>query len=246
MLTILTMLGIIIPMINYSNTPNIAIIPARSGSKGLKDKNVKILNSKPLIAYTIDAAIQSNLFDRIIVSTDSVKYAQIAKTYGADVPFLRSKKNSKDKSTTWDVVNEVLSKIDKKYNTVVLLQPTSPLRTAEDIKNAYTIFTDKNADSVVSVCETEHPPYWCNTLNENLSMKNFVQKKYQIPRQLLPKQYIVNGAIYIVKTNLLNNPNLYGKNSYAYIMNKINSVDIDDITDFLVAEQILKLQDAKI
>ena len=218
----------------------VAIIPARSGSKGLKDKNIKILNGKPLIAYTIEAAKESCVFDRIIVSTDSEKYAEIAIQYGAEVPFLRSSDNSKDNSTSWAVVKEVLANLDEKYDIVALLQPTSPLRTSEDIKNAAELFFNKNAETLFSVCETTHSMFWCSTLNEDLSAKDFIKKEYQIPRQKLPKTYTLNGAIYLVKTDLIDNLNLYGDKGFAYIMDKSHSVDIDDEIDFSIAELILK------
>lgn len=221
------------------NNKIIAIIPARSGSKGLKDKNIKELKGKPLIAYTIEAAQNSNLFDTILVSTDSEKYAQISREYGAEVPFLRSNENSGDKAGSWDVVKEVLSKLDTKYNIVVLLQPTSPLRTAEDIVSAMNLFFEKNADTLFSVCETPHPAFWCNTLDENLSTKDFIKEEYNLPRQELPKTYTLNGAIYIIKTDKLNPINFYSEKSYAYIMNKEHSIDIDEELDFILAENYL-------
>ena len=114
----------------------IAIIPARSGSKGLKDKNIKELNGKPLIAYSIEAALASKMFDKVFVSTDSQKYADIAIQYGADASFLRSEENSSDTAGSWDVIREVISKLKdmgEEYDEVMLLQATSPLRTVEDI-----------------------------------------------------------------------------------------------------------------
>ncbi len=224
----------------YNNKKIIAIIPARSGSKGLKDKNIKELNGKPLIAYTIEAAKKADIFDEIIVSTDSEKYAKISRQYGANTPFLRSSKNSDDKASSWDVVREVLNKLDEQFDIVILLQPTSPLRKSDDIKSAIELFFKKNADTVVSVCETSHPLFWCNTLNEDCSMKNFIKKEYQKPRQQLPRSYTLNGAIYICKVKDINNLDFYSDKSYAYKMQKVNSIDIDDINDFLLAEFYLK------
>lgn len=223
----------------YNNHKIIAIIPARSGSKGLKDKNIKELNGKPLIAYTIEAAEQSGIFDTILVSTDSEKYAQISKEYGAEVPFLRSNENSGDVAGSWDVVREVLSKLDEKYDIVVLLQPTSPLRTADDIVNAINLFFEKEADTLFSVCETSHPAFWCNTLGEDLSAKDFIKKEYQKPRQQLPKTYTLNGAMYILKINKIDSIDFYSDKSFAYIMKKENSVDIDDELDFVLAQNYL-------
>ncbi len=223
----------------YNGKKIIAIIPARSGSKGLKDKNIKPLNGKPLIAYTIDAAKKSNVFDSVFVSTDSELYANIAKNHGANVPFLRDAKNAKDNSSSWDVVKEVLNKLEEKFDIAVLLQPTSPFRTSEDIKAALDLFFSKNASSLFSVSETSHSMFWCNTLNENFSAKDFIKKEYQVPRQQLPTTYTINGAIYIVKTSDIDNLNLYGNNSYAYIMDKMSSIDIDCELDFKWAEFIL-------
>ncbi len=214
----------------------IAIIPARSGSKGLKDKNIKEINSKPLICYTVDSAIKSNVFDYIIVSTDSEKYAQIAKKSGASVPFLRSEKNSSDSSGSWDAVREVIDKLKKEQNLefdiVVLLQPTSPLRNETHIKEALELFFKKQADTLFSVCETPHPMFWCNTLDETLSAKDFVKKEYQKQRQQLPKSYTLNGAIYILKTENLKNLDFYTDKGFAYIMDKASSIDIDTEIDF--------------
>ncbi|MBO6246248.1 MAG: acylneuraminate cytidylyltransferase family protein, partial [Anaerovibrio sp.] len=129
---------------------NIAIIPARSGSKGLKDKNIKLMNGKPLLAYSIEAAKESGMFDEIMVSTDSPKYADIAIQYGAGVPFLRSAENSSDTAGSWDMVLEVLNnyqKIGREFDTVCLLQPTSPLRLAKDISDAYKDFKENDVDA---------------------------------------------------------------------------------------------------
>ena len=167
---------------------NIAIIPARSGSKGLKDKNIKELNGKPLLAYSIEAAKKSKLFDEIMVSTDSEKYAEIAKQYNANVPFLRSATNSGDKAGSWDVIVEVLGKyqeLGKTFDTVCLLQPTSPLRTAEDIINAYNLLEEKQADAITSVCEVDHSPLWTMTLDDSLSLAKFRALASDRPRQLL-------------------------------------------------------------
>ena len=143
---------------------NLAIIPARSGSKGLPDKNIKPLLGKPLMAYSIEAAIASGVFDEVMVSTDSEKYAEIAKSWGANVPFLRSKVTASDTASSWDMADEVLNNYRDKFgltfDTFCLLQPTSPLRTAENIRAAYYLYSQKAKFAVVSVCETEHFPLW--------------------------------------------------------------------------------------
>ena len=134
---------------------NMAIILARSGSKGLKDKNIKLMNGKPLIAYSIEAAKNSGLFDVVHVSTDSQKYADIAAENGADEPFLRSEEMSSDTADSWDAVLEVLKRykeLGKDFDMVTLLQPTSPIRTGENIKNAFEIFIARIVSSFVARC----------------------------------------------------------------------------------------------
>lgn len=222
---------------------SIAIIPARSGSKGLKDKNIKELCDKSLIAYSIEAALESKMFDTVMVSTDSEKYADISRLHGAEVPFLRSTKTSGDSASSWDVVREALDeyrKLGKTFDNVMLLQPTSPLRTSKDIINAFNLKEKKQANAIVSVCEMEHSPLWSNTLPESLSMENFSRSK-DLPRQQLETYYRVNGAIYLIDTDCLYNDNrIYKNNCYAYIMPKERSVDIDTELDFIIAETIIK------
>lgn len=223
---------------------NIAIIPARSGSKGLKDKNIKLLNGQPLLKYSIDAAISSRIFNEIMVSTDSYHYAEIAKVCGASVPFLRSAENSEDKASSWNVVIEVLNyykQIGQTFDTFCLLQPTSPLRKAEDIVAAYKLFNEKQAKAVVGVCEVDHSPLWCNVLKEDSSLENFLPENARGQRQGLKKYYRINGALYIANVKqFLEDNDLYVKNCYAYIMDKKRSVDIDTIDDFEYAEYLLK------
>ena len=224
---------------------NIAIIPARSASKGLKDKNIKKLNGKPLLAYSIEAAKESGLFDEIMVSTDSSKYAEIAKNFGANVPFLRSETNSSDKASSWDVVLEVLNKYfetGQKFDSVCLLQPTSPLRTANDIADAYKLLEEKQADAVTSVCEVDHSPLWTMTLPPNLSLEEFKKRDSDTPRQLLEMYYRLNGAIYIRKINYSSKGiQLVDANEFAFIMPRENSIDIDTELDFVIAEAIMKI-----
>lgn len=222
---------------------NIAIIPARSGSKGVKDKNIKELNGKPLMVYTIEAALQSRQFDEVMVSTDSEKYAEIARNYGASVPFLRSETTATDTASSWDMVEEVLTKYEKLgiiFDTFCLLQPTSPLRTAEDISAAYDLFRNKAEFSVVSVCEAEHSPLWCGHLPESQEFTNFIDAESMKQRQAGGKFYRLNGAIYIVNIRRFKVDRfLYQHGSFAYIMSQDRSVDIDTEIDFKLAEIIM-------
>lgn len=221
---------------------NIAIIPARSGSKGLKDKNIKLLGNKPLIAYSIEAAIKSECFDEVMVSTDSEEYAKIAREYGAKVPFLRSAETSSDQASSWDAVKEVLKlykeKFGQKFDVVTLLQPTSPLRNAQDICDCVTFYKEKEARAVISVCEMEHSPYWCNVLGEDLSMEKFAETDNpNVNRQSLQTFYRQNGAIYMLDVKVLEHiEKIYDERCYAFVMKQKKSIDIDSEIDFEIAE----------
>ncbi len=228
---------------------NLAIIPARSGSKGLKDKNIMLLNGKPLIAYSIESAINSGLFDTVMVSTDSNKYSDIAKSFGAEVPFLRSEKTSSDKASSWDAVEEVLDNyrlLGKDFDTFTLLQPTSPLRTKEDIINAFNKMKEKKAKAIVSVCQVDHSPLQCNTLPADESLVDFIEKTSKGKRrQELDTYYRLNGAIYMVYTDFFKtSKDIYREKCFAYIMDKRRSVDIDDEFDFFIAEAIMQIEDS--
>ena len=223
---------------------NIAIIPARSGSKGVRDKNIRELNGKPLMAYTIEAAINCGEFDEVMVSTDSEKYAEVAREFGANVPFLRSDVNASDMASSWDMVDEVLQKyseLGRIFDTFCLLQPTSPLRDAEDIKNAYSIYREKAGFAVVSVCEAEHSPLWCGHLPESGEFVDFLGKDDIKQRQAERTFYRLNGAIYIVDINRFKTDRyLYQEGSYAYIMAQNKSIDIDTELDFELSRLLLE------
>ncbi|MBR2044935.1 MAG: acylneuraminate cytidylyltransferase family protein [Agathobacter sp.] len=224
---------------------NLAIIPARSGSKGLKDKNIKYLMGKPLMAYSIEAALNSSLFDEVMVSTDSEEYARIAMQCGAKVPFLRSEETSLDSTSSWDTVREVLSGYSERgeeFDTVCLLQPTSPLRDVDDIVEAYRLLDMKGAEAVTSVCEVDHSPLWSMILPEDGSLKEFRKSvNSRVQRQQLDSYYRLNGAIYIRKISCSENCiDLLDENEYAYIMEREKSVDIDTDFDFKIAECLLQ------
>ena len=224
---------------------NIAIIPARSGSKGLRDKNIKLLGGKPLMAYTIEAALGSRLFDEIHVSTDSETYAEIARRWGASVPFLRNSALSTDTASTLDVVKDVIKRYQhtgKTFDTLTILQPTSPLRTADDIIAGFDMMESKDANAVVSVCEADHSPLWTNTLPEDGSLKHFIDwELVNRPRQDLPTYYRLNGALYIANVQyILGTDNIYSESCYALIMHRNHSIDIDTEMDFEIAEMLVQ------
>ncbi|WP_459129341.1 acylneuraminate cytidylyltransferase family protein [Guggenheimella bovis] len=214
---------------------NIAIIPARQGSKRILDKNIKPILGKPLIAYTIEAALKSKRFDRVIVTTDSKEYGEIATRFGAEF-HLRSPELSTDTAKSNDVILDVLEHFPS--DRFMLLQPTSPLRDETDIEKAFLLFEEKRALSVVSVTECE-PLALMNTLDESLSLENFL-KKEGVRTQELKKNFVLNGAIYLSDTEHFKaHQTFYGERSFAYMMKKNHSVDIDSMDDFFLAEALI-------
>ena len=221
----------------------LGVITARSGSKGIRDKNIRNLDGKPLIAYTIESARNSIYIDEVMVSTDSENYADISRKFGASVPFLRSEKNSTDTAKSVDVLLEVLDeykKVGQEFDNVVLLQPTSPLRTYKSINSAFEMMKEKNADSIVSVCECEYNPLLSIALPTDLNFFNLIKSDNLLRRQELSKFYRLNGAIYISKVSILREiQSFYGKYSYAFIMEQKESIDIDSELDFEYVEFLI-------
>lgn len=219
-------------------------IPARGGSKGLPGKNILPLAGKPVIEWSILAALQAKTKGDVVVSTDSEEIASIAKKAGASVPFIRPEHLAQDATPSMDVLFHFLDFQKAKgidYDIVVLLQPTSPLRNASDIDGAFEQLKISNAQSVVSVAECEHHPLWANELPADLSMKNFLRPEVKGKnRQQLPCYYMLNGAIYIAKTSYLaEQKSFIGDRSVAFIMPKERSVDIDSEIDLIVANHLL-------
>jgi len=221
----------------------LAIIPARGGSKRLPRKNILPLGGKPLLGWTIDAANQCEHIDRVIVSTEDAEIAEVSKKFGCEIPFYRPHELSTDETTTLDVVLHLLDeleKADEHYDYVVLLQPTSPLRTAEHISSAFNQLTNNNkASSVVSVCLAEHHPLWCNTLPEDASLSSFMRKEiHNLRSQDLPDYYRLNGAIYICEVGVLRSKKTFfpEQGCYAFIMSQEDSIDIDTRDDFNLAQ----------
>lgn len=232
---------------------NIAIITARSGSKGLPDKNIRLLAGIPLIAYSIKSALDSGMFDTVMVSTDSEEYARISREYGAEVPFLRSEETSTDTAGSWEVVREVLKnykEMGKQFDKICLLQPTSPLRSAEDIRNAFTFMEETKATNVLGATELGVPMSLIFRLAESQKTTDAIScepsntSQFYARRQNEAKVYRINGALYIVDKQI-EDPTYPWKedNCYYYIMPSERSVDIDTLLDFVIAESILKNQD---
>lgn len=223
---------------------NVAIIPARSGSKGLPNKNIRPLNGVPLMAYTIKAALNSGMFERVMVSTDSEEYAEIARQWGAEVPFLRSPETSTDTSSSWSVVKEVLdkyAKLGETFDTLALLQVTSPLRTGAQIQEAYALLEEKNAEAVISVNEMGKALECLRHLEPELRLGAFAEKPHEYrPRQVFLPTYQVNGAIYIWRTEYFSlDATIYTDAAVGYEMSKIYSLDVDDLEDFAMVEAIV-------
>ena len=230
----------------------LAIIPARGGSKGIPNKNIANLAGKPLLAHTIQAAQKSKLITRLIVSTDSEKIAGVARKYGAEVPFLRPKKLANDKSPMVPVVQHAINFLEKKGNEkfdyIVLLQPTSPLKTTNDIDSAIKMLIRTNADNVYSMTKltqnTYHPLRVKRIAKNNRVMPFCSQSEIEgVQRQSLPVVYRRNGAIFAFSRDLIiNKHSIFGtaqSDTRAYIMPNERSIDIDSEYDLVLAEHIL-------
>ena len=219
----------------------IALIPARGGSKRLPGKNLMPIAGKPLIAWTIEAAIESGVFSRVIVSTDNWEIAVAAAQYGAEVPFLRPEELAQDQTPSIDVLIHAVRELgfdSSSRECIACLQPTSPLRTAANIREAAALLEAKQADAVISVCRTEHSPLWSNTLPETLSLDQFIPEQIQkTPSQQLPEYFRLNGAIYFCRIDrMIGERTLFLRTgAYAYVMNRKDSIDIDDQVDFDLA-----------
>lgn len=221
----------------------VAVIPARSGSKGLKDKNIIDLCGKPLMAYSIEAALESGSVERVIVSTDSEKYGRIASSYGAEV-MLREEGISRDDTPTYKVVIDILNHLGQSSASdhFVLLQPTSPMRTSAHIKEAISIF-EKNIDRfdfLVSVKEAEYANILVRPIGEDGSMRYFDTDFSSYKRQAY-KDYSPNGAIFIGKAgSYIKQRHFFGARSMAYKMSVVDSIDIDDHFDLAVARLFMQ------
>ncbi len=224
----------------------IALIPARLGSKRIIHKNIKLLGSKPLLAWTIETALQAQCFSQVFVSTESEIVATIAREYGAEVPWLRDHALAQDDSKMSDVALEFIKQLkDSNYTLpdgIMILQPTSPFRTIVSIKKAVEIFTKNANESVVSLSLADPHPYWCRSVNENGEISPLFENiDFNLQSQELPMIYQVNGLIYLVPVKtLLNKKSLYSNHTQALIINDEQEVlDIDNEMDWLLAEAFI-------
>jgi N-acylneuraminate cytidylyltransferase/CMP-N,N'-diacetyllegionaminic acid synthase len=222
------------------------IIPARGGSKGIPRKNIALLAGKPLIAWTIQAVQSSSGIDRVVVSTDDEEIADVARHYGADVPFLRPSELAQDETSGMAPILHAVEWLQKNEGyapeMIMCLQPTSPLRSPEDIDAAIEIAAERKADAVISVMPVEHPPDWMRSVDSDGRLKHLAMGNDSITRrQDAPPVYALNGAIYLARrTVLLEQETWYTDQTYAYIMPPERSLDIDTEWDLRVAGLILK------
>jgi len=220
----------------------IALIPARGGSKGLPGKNIRPLNGKPLIAYAIEAALKATHIDRVIISTDDEEIARVAVEYGAELPFMRPAELASDTAMAVDNYIYTIDRLEKEggkpIEAFVVLQPTSPLRIAEDIDGAVELFLKKEADSVISYTKEAHPVVWHKYLDTEGRFVDIFDANIK-NRQENRVSYYPNGAVYVFRTSMIRERQYYTDRSYAYIMPRTRSVDIDFIEDFEYAEFLL-------
>jgi len=220
----------------------IAIVPARGGSKGLPGKNVKDLLGKPMIAYTIEEALKSKYISEVIISTDCKEIEKIAIKYGAKSPFLRPEYLASDSAKAIDNYIYTIERLNDEFNynieNFIVLQPTSPLRKVEDIDGAIELFINKNADSVISYTEEHHPIEWHKYITKDGKFENIFEEKLS-NRQEIKKSYYPNGAIFVFDYKLIKSNNYFNKNSFAFIMPRNRSIDVDYIDDFDYAEFLL-------
>ncbi|MCT7648032.1 acylneuraminate cytidylyltransferase family protein [Aliarcobacter butzleri] len=228
----------------YKDKTFLAIIPARGGSKRLPRKNVLDLSGKPLIAHTIEAGLKSNYIDKVIVSSDDEEILEISKKFGAET-IKRPDELASDIATTFDAIKHTIDNNIDKYDYIVLLQPTSPLRNEKHVDEAIELLEEKKANAIISVCEMEHSPLWSNTLPNNGSMKGFLRDEILNKRsQDLEKYYRLNGAIYISRTDkLLEEKTFILKDEiYAYKMSRKFSIDIDEEIDFIITKTLIEFK----
>jgi CMP-N,N'-diacetyllegionaminic acid synthase len=222
-------------------------ICARGGSKGVKNKNIKELNGKPLIAYTIEQAKASGLFEHIVISTDSDNIASVAKQYGAEVFFKRSEEMASDTAGKLDVIKDAFKRSEEYYNRtfdyLIDLDATAPLRSVEDIINSFNQFKENNNDNLITAMPSRRSPYF-NLVEQDKDGKVYLSKKLDgavVRRQDAPKSYDMNASIYIWKRDvILNESSLFLEKTGLYVMPEERSIDIDNELDFKFVEFLMK------
>ncbi len=225
----------------------LALIPARGGSKGLPGKNIRPLLGKPLIAYTILAAKSCPEIDRVIISTDDEAIATVARAWGAEVPFLRPADLATDTSPAIDTYLYTCAELErlgaKPIDQFVVLLPTAPLRKAFDITAALTLFHERQAEAVISVMPSHHPIHWTRKIDASGVLRSWLPDgDANRNRQEYAPSYLPNGSIYVFnRAFLARRQGYYGDRTYPYMMPKERSIDIDDLSDFLMCESLMQM-----
>jgi len=234
-------------MVCKKNMKILAVIPARGGSKGVIKKNIKLLNGKPLIEYTISEALKSKYITDLVVSTDDLEIKSVAEKCGGSCPFIRPSDLATDASYSAPVVAHALEHMEKQnriiYDSILMLQPTSPFRTSSHIDRSIEKYNSHKCDSVVSVVNVEgnHPFRMKRKVGDKLV--NYIDQGFwdMRPRQELPNVYIRNGAIYLIdRDTFIEEKQLIGRNCLGFEMSTGESVNIDNEIDFAVAEVLMK------
>jgi pseudaminic acid cytidylyltransferase len=224
---------------------NLAVIPARGGSKRIPRKNIKPLHSKPMIAYTIEAALQSGVFERVVVSTDDAEIAEISKQFGADVPFVREASLADDHTPASFVTLDALEKLDPTgsiYTYVSQLMPNCPLRTAEDIQRSFEQLKQSNADTQLSVNRFGWLNPWWAFKMESGGLEPLFPEAFKTRSQDLPTLYALTGALWWVKTEVLRREKTFHTATrMGFELSWQHALDIDDEDDWNMAEVLLKL-----
>ena len=218
----------------------LAIIPARGGSKGIPNKNMKLFSEKPLIEWTINSALKSNLIDEVFVSTDNVEIANFAKNLGLNIPFLRDKSLALDSSYVIDTVLDIMEKFTD-YGSMILLQPTSPLRNTEDIDAVIKLALDNNYNSVISITEPIYSSHLFCSIKKNNTIESLIENKGNFNRQDFQNEFVINGACYFATREFLfENKKFVNSDTCGYIMPQERSVDIDTLFDWRIAQLLHK------
>lgn len=231
----------------YKGKKILCVVPARSGSKGLKQKNILKIKNKELIYYPINAGLKSKFVDYVLFSSDSRKYLKIAKRYKANCPFLRPKKISKDSSTSFEVIRhaiEFLKKnLNKEFEYVICLEPTSPLTSSKDVDNSIRLIIDKRSNSLVSVMKSEKysiPYHFKMNKNKNIYPAT-TNKNFNKRRQLIKNTYILDGSLYVAKIkDYLKFKGFFTPKTIGMVMPKIKNFEIDDFFDFKIIKNYLE------
>ncbi|MFF3100859.1 acylneuraminate cytidylyltransferase family protein [Viridibacillus arvi] len=220
----------------------LAVIPARGGSKGIPRKNIKELAGKPLIAWTIEEAKKSKYITRLILSSEDQEIIQVAEEYGCEVPFVRPYELARDTTSGMEPILHAIAQCPG-YDYIIMLQPTSPLRTVEDIDNAIEKLLENDSNYCVSVVETSESPYWMYKMSEEKVLQPLLaDEPIAVRRQELPVTYSLNGAIYIGKTKVFQESKSFLNNdTVGYLMSKEHSYDIDSMLDFIICDTLKKM-----